>query len=887
MPNGHQPQKPNQPEPQYPSIPISPEEINQAKSIWETSVIVRLVGCFIEQTSLTSKLMYTWKLNSEPSLLNIGSGFFIVRFGCLEDRWKALLHGPTIINGHFLALDFWRQGFNGTTTQKFLHSPVWIKLEGLPIEFFDPRILIRIGNSIGTFIGIDGCTHNLSIAKHARICVMLDMAKIPPPCISIGKYNQPIIIEKISNICILCGGANHSQSACKGKQALIPSPIQVAEDHRKEEQWQVVRRRKPQRSNATASATVTWNKRENNSNSNKKLESTLPNPNNQNSNPSDRAEQRSKGKDKDKLCEEKTCIPLVGSRDPHLPSETESQDATTSIIQNRKSTPTPSSSPKKKKESYTKVTKSNGDSRDNKVQKQIDSKAEDNTDSQKAPSQVNHLSGGKEKVSEEILNLILNITQIKKNLQLEQPPTPHSSFHFNQNIQKPSSSIPMALQINRHPRHSVQPSRREVSQRNRNQKLQMELKQRIRYARHYKTPERILRKNSNGAPSDSYQSPKPKHPDSISLEDLGKSDKGSHQANNVAASMGSLDARKPASTDSGTCSEGINGTPPGKRTGTNLPTNNHPNEPLTDRPPDEHRAPQHQSTTEVQAVVVSVISSLLLETGFLEYQLKFSPMPSMKRTGKFYLNESPHSPSYIDPELEESVGSVSQDEYILDNNMTPVQAESLALIQAEAKIWNRNCFGNIFFRKNRIMKRLNGINLALQKGHNPGLIKLEQILAKEYQEVLLVKEDLWAAKSRVEWLQLGDSNTSFFHSSVIERRRSNRILSLQDQEGNWIEDPSALREHLRSYFFNCFSPSPVENINPNIELPKINPTDFTSLKEVPSALEIRTSMFSLKPFKALGMDGFQAAFFQKFWDIISNDIIPCVQDIFLSKKIPP
>ncbi|KAF7827183.1 uncharacterized protein G2W53_018347 [Senna tora] len=72
--------------PTYPSIQLSPEEIRQAHAYWAFSIIVHLIGCWIDQPSLSNKLCLTWKLKTEPNLLNIGSGFFIVRFGCVEDR---------------------------------------------------------------------------------------------------------------------------------------------------------------------------------------------------------------------------------------------------------------------------------------------------------------------------------------------------------------------------------------------------------------------------------------------------------------------------------------------------------------------------------------------------------------------------------------------------------------------------------------------------------------------------------------------------------------------------------------------------------------------------------------------------------------------------------
>ena len=43
-------------------------------------------------------------------------------------------------------------------------------------------------------------------------------------------------------------------------------------------------------------------------------------------------------------------------------------------------------------------------------------------------------------------------------------------------------------------------------------------------------------------------------------------------------------------------------------------------------------------------------------------------------------------------------------------------------------------------------------------------------------------------KAQVNWLVLGEHNTSFYLASVINRRRMNRITSLKDSVGNCITE---------------------------------------------------------------------------------------------------
>lgn len=55
-------------------------------------------------------------------------------------------------------------------------------------------------------------------------------------------------------------------------------------------------------------------------------------------------------------------------------------------------------------------------------------------------------------------------------------------------------------------------------------------------------------------------------------------------------------------------------------------------------------------------------------------------------------------------------------------------------------------------------------------------------------------------KSRITWLQEGERNTRFFHTSAIIRRRRNRVERLQLEPGVWCEEQDKLREAARNFY---------------------------------------------------------------------------------------
>jgi hypothetical protein len=72
-------------------------------------------------------------------------------------------------------------------------------------------------------------------------------------------------------------------------------------------------------------------------------------------------------------------------------------------------------------------------------------------------------------------------------------------------------------------------------------------------------------------------------------------------------------------------------------------------------------------------------------------------------------------------------------------------------------------------------------------------------------ELLLEQEEIhWFQRSRSNWLQFGDRNTSFFHHYASARRKKNYIKKLLNDDNDWVEGTSALKPLILDYFSNLF-----------------------------------------------------------------------------------
>lgn len=132
---------------------------------------------------------------------------------------------------------------------------------------------------------------------------------------------------------------------------------------------------------------------------------------------------------------------------------------------------------------------------------------------------------------------------------------------------------------------------------------------------------------------------------------------------------------------------------------------------------------------------------------------------------------------------------------------------SINSLVAAAKQWKQKVFGNVFLikRKKKLLACLNGIQKNVNYPSNLYLLKLENLLSSELTTLLNQEKQFWVLKSRINWLQHGDANTRFFHTSTLKKRRNNRIVSLRGHFWNWISGEISLTNHIFSHFSNLLS----------------------------------------------------------------------------------
>lgn len=189
------------------------------------------------------------------------------------------------------------------------------------------------------------------------------------------------------------------------------------------------------------------------------------------------------------------------------------------------------------------------------------------------------------------------------------------------------------------------------------------------------------------------------------------------------------------------------------------------------------------------------------------------------------------------------------------------------------------------------MARIAGIQKSLLEARNSSLIKLGARLRQDLDEILKQEEVLWYQKARVEWINDGDRNTSYFHMSTVLRRWRNKIVSLKNENGDWFYDESRVKSMVQEYFTLLYQDETIEEAKVQPEIPYGISTEFSSddwqmLTRRYTRSKIDEVIKSMGSLKAPGPDGFQAIFYQKQWELIKPNVYDMVLDVLEGKGLP-
>ena len=211
----------------------------------------------------------------------------------------------------------------------------------------------------------------------------------------------------------------------------------------------------------------------------------------------------------------------------------------------------------------------------------------------------------------------------------------------------------------------------------------------------------------------------------------------------------------------------------------------------------------------------------------------------------------------------------------------------LKSVKAALKAFNFHSFAKL---SERVVEAKESLNQAqyelLNNPYDPLLVDNEKRCLKAFQDLACAEEGFPKQKSRIQWLKLGDQNTSFFHKAIKARNARNVIKVITLANGCRIEDPEAIKQEAVAHFQNIMcSNGPFFNHNHylnNLDGLTWSPQHLDSLNSRISQEEIKSAIFSMNDSKAPGPDGFTSLFYKKAWSIVGSDVVEAVESFFNS-----
>nr|GFC74390.1 RNA-directed DNA polymerase, eukaryota [Tanacetum cinerariifolium] len=135
-----------------------------------------------------------------------------------------------------------------------------------------------------------------------------------------------------------------------------------------------------------------------------------------------------------------------------------------------------------------------------------------------------------------------------------------------------------------------------------------------------------------------------------------------------------------------------------------------------------------------------------------------------------------------------------------DSNVMVCFKKKLQALKKVIRLWIGNYKRNQMNRMTKIKSKLKDIDKLLdQLGANDDLLSARSELLKEYHDIQSVETREFIQKAKIKWAIEGDETSKFFYG-MINRKRANLADKGVMIEGEWVDDPSKVKDEFRDYF---------------------------------------------------------------------------------------
>ncbi|XP_019450653.1 PREDICTED: uncharacterized protein LOC109352923 [Lupinus angustifolius] len=186
----------------------------------------------IKFLDLKTKLTSMWSMIGKWDMISLGRGFYDFSFSSIEDMRSVCAVGSWSLKPGVLRLSLWTPDFN-PNLQKLSHSQCWVRILGLPQEYWSAKILFSIAGGLGTPISLDDATSNRSFGHFARVLVDIDLKSHLHNQILVEREDFAFFVyiefENLPDFCLRCNSIGHLASTCRKNnmegEGVNPKPV--------------------------------------------------------------------------------------------------------------------------------------------------------------------------------------------------------------------------------------------------------------------------------------------------------------------------------------------------------------------------------------------------------------------------------------------------------------------------------------------------------------------------------------------------------------------------------------------------------------------------------------------------------------------------------------
>lgn len=117
-------------------VNFSQDHLKRITQQYKDCLIIKLLGKNMGFKTLMSRISALWNLDGLFTPVDLGLGFYLIRFESKTDYNKVFTGGPWVIQDHYLTVRKWQPDFKADKATA-IKTAVWMRFPFLPYEYYD------------------------------------------------------------------------------------------------------------------------------------------------------------------------------------------------------------------------------------------------------------------------------------------------------------------------------------------------------------------------------------------------------------------------------------------------------------------------------------------------------------------------------------------------------------------------------------------------------------------------------------------------------------------------------------------------------------------------------------------------------------------------------